>query len=341
MNNFSNKYIKYFVVLLFALSVLPISAQRLSSPKPFIIEGFTQGTYYRVTYYANDSVVKKHEVERFLDNFLQTASLWEPSSIVSQINNNKDVELNDDFIKIFNLAQKVSMMSDGAFDITAGNLINLWGFGNKQDEQPSQQAIDSLRKFVGYQNIELRNGKIYKKYPEISLNLNAIAKGYSVDLLSNLLQGRGLTSYLVDIGGEIRANGKKPDGRLWAIGIEEPTEDKDAERDVQNIMVFTNKSVATSGTYRRYYLKDGIRYSHTIDPKTGYPVAHTLLSVTVIADDCGTADAVATAFMVFGKEKSFEFLKVHPEFEAYFIYSGEDGSLQTQCTNGFRQYLAK
>ncbi|MDL2228126.1 FAD:protein FMN transferase [Bacteroidales bacterium OttesenSCG-928-K03] len=341
MKIFSKKYIKYFVILLFVLSVLPISAQRLISPKPFIIEGFTQGTYYRVTYYAFDSVVKKVEVEKFLADFLLTASLWEPNSIISQINDNKDVALNDNFIKIFNLAQKVSGMSDGAFDITAGNLINLWGFGNKKDEQPSQHAIDSLKNYVGYKNVELRNGKIYKKYPEISLNFNAIAKGYSVDLLSDLLKYKGLNSFLVDIGGEIRASGKKPDGKLWAIGIEEPAEDKNAERDVQNIVVFTDKSVATSGTYRRYYLKDGIRYSHTIDPKTGYPVAHTLLSVTVIADDCGTADAVATAFMVMGREKALEFLKIHPEFEAYFIYSGEDGSYKIQHTRGFEKYLVK
>ncbi|MDR2083722.1 MAG: FAD:protein FMN transferase [Bacteroidales bacterium] len=341
MNKIFKNWFRNFVIILLFLSAIPVSSQRLNNPLQFIIEGFTQGTYYRVVYYAFDSVVKKIEVEKFLADFLQTASLWEPNSIVSKINDNKEVELNEDFIGIFNLSQKVSKMSDGAFDITAGNLINLWGFGNKNEQQPSKHAIDSLKMFVGYRNIELRNNKIYKKYPEISLNLNAIAKGYSVDLLSEQLKKKGLNSFLVDIGGEIRASGKKPNGKLWAIGIEEPSENQDSSRDIHNIIVFTDKSVATSGTYRRFYLKDGIKYSHTIDPKTGYPVAHTLLSVTVIADDCGTADAFATAFMVMGKEKSLEFLKTHPEFDAYFIYSEKDGSLKTMYTRGFEKYLTR
>ena len=337
MANFRKNRFNYLIFLLISLAVSSCKTNQ----KAFVIEGFTQGTYYRVTYFAQDSVVKKADVEQFLHDFLLTASLWEPNSIVSKINDNQPVELNADFIKIFNIAQNISQISDGAFDITVGDLVNLWGFGNKNNEQPSDAAIDSLKKFVGYQNIELKDNQIHKKYPETTLNLNAIAKGYSVDLLSELLKSKGLTSYLVDIGGEIRASGKKPDGKLWSIGIEEPSEDSNLGREVHSIITLTDKSVATSGTYRRYYLKDGIRYSHTIDPKTGYPINHTLLSVTVIAEECITADAMATVFMVIGKDKSMEFIETHPEYQAYFIYSGDDGSIKTDFSDGFGQYLVR
>ena len=326
----------------FTLVLLLILGCTTAAQKKFhaiTLSGFTQGTYYKVTYYASDTVVTFAEIEAFFADFLQTASLWEKNSIVARINKNEPVTLNKEFIDIFTKAQEIAELSDGAFDITVGNLVNAWGFGVKTGISPSPELIDSLRHFVGYQNIEIKDNIIIKKYPEISINLNAIAKGYSVDLVSQWLQSKGITDFIVDIGGEVRASGYKPDGSLWHVGIEKPSTDDMAARERQEIISITDKSMATSGTYRKYIEKDGIRYSHTIDPRTGYPINHTLLSATVIANDCVTADALATAFMVNGVDWAMAFLKENPQYEGYFVSSNCDDSFQVTYTEGIKKMM--
>ena len=314
----------------------------MTAPKklqPIVINGLTQGTYYSITYYAQDTVVTFSEMKAFLADFLQTASLWEKNSIISRINRNEPVTLNKEFIDIFTTAQEISKLSDGAFDITVGNLVNAWGFGAKKGQTPTPELIDSLRRFVGYQHIMIKDNHIIKEYPEIEIDLNAIAKGYSVDLVSRWLQSKGITIFVVDIGGEVRTSGHKPDGSLWHIGIEKPTADGLADRELQEVISMTNRAMATSGTYRRYREKDGIRYSHTIDPRTGYPVSHTLLSATVIADDCVTADALATTFMVNGVDWAMAFLQKNTQYEGYFISSNRDNSFHVTCTEGLKKMM--
>lgn len=271
---------------------------------------------------------------------MQTASLWEKNSTIAKVNRNEAVALDSNFITIFNKAQEISKLTDGAFDITVGLLVNAWGIGYKQNVELSQKTIDSMLNFVGYHNIAIKDGFFWKKYPEISIDFNAIAKGYSVDLIANYLKGNGITDYLVDIGGEVRAEGENIDTKKkWLIGIERPSKTANDEREYQFVIQLDGKSIATSGTYRKYREVDGIRYSHTIDPKTGYPVSHTLLSATVIADDCITADALATAFMVMGTEKAKSVLAKFKDCEALFIVSDKNGNISAFNTQGFLKYF--
>lgn len=303
------------------------------------ISGTTQGTYYSIIYYAHSTVVTKADVESLFKEFLQTASIYNVYSVISAVNRNEDIHLNDDFVKIFNKAKQISRETGGAFDVTVGPLVNAWGFGSKAKKDLTDEQVQQLRRFVGYNDVDIVNGKVVKKQKETELDFNAIAKGYSVDLVSQFLKKNKIENFFVNIGGEICASGEKPEGTPWIIGIEQPTENAEDVAKMQMIIEVTNKSVATSGTYRKYREKEGVRYSHTIDPRTGYPVSHTLLSATVIADDCMTADALATAFMVMGKEEAFKFLTTHPQYEGYFISSDKNGGFTTTYTKGFEKYM--
>ena len=307
--------------------------------KQFTFSGETQGTYYKISYYASDSVVTHAQIQETLDKFLQVASLWEPKSEISRVNRNEEITVGTDFQTIFYEAQEISRQTGGAFDITVGGLVRAWGFGAEQPEDSVLTKIDSLRQYVGFQNIDIINSIVVKKDPNIKIDFNAIAKGYSVDLITKILRHYDIDNFLVDIGGEIYASGVKPDGSKWNIGIEKPSETAYSEQTTQTTIALSNKAVATSGTYRKYFTKDGIRYSHTIDPSTGRPIAHSLLSATVIADRCVTADALATAFMVMGVEKAMKFLSKNPQYEGYFIYCDKNNDLQVIYTEGFKKFL--
>jgi thiamine biosynthesis lipoprotein len=188
---------------------------------------------------------------------------------------------------------------------------------------------------VGYQYISIENNKLNKKFPETKLDFNAIAQGYTVDLVAEYFLRNACTDFLIEIGGEVRANGKKQNNDKWVVGIEKPAINETDERVIQEKVTLLNKSISTSGNYRKFFIKDGIKYSHTIDHKTGFPVHHSLLSVSVIANDCATADAYATSFMVMGVDKAKEFLVLHPDIEVYFIYSDSSGKNQVYFTNRF------
>jgi thiamine biosynthesis lipoprotein len=295
--------------------------------------GEAQGTYYAVTYYANDTLVDQQQIDSLLNDFDMSASIWVEESIISRINNNDpDVIPDEHFIDVFRQAKIVSEATNGAFDITIGPLVNAWGFGFKNKINVDQHVVDSLLPLVNFMAIDLVNGRIVKNNPNIHIDYNAIAQGYSVDLLGGLLHQNGIENYLVDIGGEVLARGNKPDGKLWIVGIEKPSEEMNSGRTLKATLEIKNKAIATSGNYRKFYEVDGIRYSHTIDPETGYPVKHSLLSATVMADSASIADAYATAFMVMGLEKTKLFLELHPELDAYFIYSGDQGKPETFAT---------
>ena len=217
--------------------------------------------------------------------------------------------------------------------------MNAWGFGFKSREKLDSSKVDSLKQYIDYRHVRLENGRIVKKYPGIQLDFNAIAQGFSVDVLAGYLESKGIRNYLIDVGGEVLGHGSKPWHKPWKVGIENPAPDSTAARTLNAKVYLRDKALATSGSYRKYYEENGIRYSHTIDPKTGYPVLHSLLSVSVLANDCATADGFATAFMVMGLEKSLKFLKDHPELQAYFIYSDREGNLQVRYTKGFKSIL--
>ena len=302
--------------------------------------GEAQGTYYAVTYYDELGINFKSEIDSLLEIFDQSVSIWVPNSIISKINRN-DSSVNPDyyFTEIFNLSKEVYDKSDGAFDPTVGPLVNAWGFGFTDRMKVDKNIIDSLLPLVGFSKVKLSDNKIIKEKHGIQFDFNAIAQGYSVDLSGKLLEERGITSYLIDIGGEVLGKGKKPNGDFWKVGIEKPKDNASYGEDLQAIVELNNKALATSGNYRKFYEENGIRYSHTIDPETGYPVQHSLLSVSVLANNCGLADAWATTFMVMGLEKSKDLLKNETDIEACFIYSDEEGNIKTFFSKGFEMIL--
>ena len=284
------------------------------------------GTFYSITYQCDNDLQK--EIEAELKKVDQALSMFNKESIISKINRNEKVELNEMFLQVFTLAQKVSQDTDGAFDITVAPLVNAWGFGFKTGDQPSVASIDSLMSTVGYNKISLKGRQVFKENKNTMLDCWAIAKGYGSDVVAAFLKKRGIENFMVEIGGEVVTQGISEKRVPWRIGVTKPTEDSLSIGDeLQTVLNVTNKAMATSGNYRNFYYKDGKKYAHTIDPKTGYPVQHSLLSATVLANNCATADAYATSFMVMGIEKAKAVLERHPELMAYFIYSDKKGEL--------------
>jgi len=303
-------------------------------------QGETQGTYYVVTYYEAEGKIYQEDIESLLKDFDNTASMWVENSIISKINrNNEQVRTNSDFNFLFDLSKKIHVKSNGAFDPTIGPLVNAWGFGFTDRMKVDQYVVDSLLPLIGFEKVKLENNTITKVDPRIQFDFNAIAQGYSVDLVAKLLEDKGVENYLIDIGGEVLGKGSKPNNEPWKVGIEKPSDNATYGQGLKAIVKLNNKALATSGNYRKFYEKDGIRYSHTLDPKTGYPVQHSLLSVSVLANDCARADAFATSCMVSGLEKSKDLINSIPEMEAYFIYSDENGDLKTYFTKGFEKII--
>lgn len=311
-----------FLVVLIVASVAIIWQQR-STPYQHDT-GFIFGTTYSITYqYAKDL---QPEIEAEMKEVDSALSPFNKQSIITAINNNQKTSLNKKFTEVFNLAEKISRETDGAFDITVAPLVNEWGFGFKKGVDPSKHAIDSLRQIVGYQKVALKDGKIVKQDPRINLDCSGVAKGYGSDCVANLLRRHGIENFMVEIGGEVVTSGINPDRVPWRIGVTKPVDDPTLQGgELQTVLNVTDKAMATSGNYRNFYYKGGKKYAHTIDPKTGYPVQHNILSSTVVADNCATADAYATAFMVMGLEKAKAILDKHPELMVYFIYSDKDG----------------
>ena len=297
--------------------------------------GEALGTYYVVTYYDMEGRNFHVEVDSILREFLLVASLHEPKSEINAVNNNEDIELSLMFQDIFNNAVLISDITGGAFDFTVGPLVRAYGFWNREREEITDKKIAEYLKLVDFRGIRIVDGRAVKRNPNIKIDFNAIAKGYVVDLIGSFLTTQGIEAFLIDIGGEVLGKGRKPNGDCWRIGIEKPAETSVSDREIETIVQLCDAALATSGSYRRYYEKDGRRYSHTIDPKTGKPVQHSLLSVTVRDVVVWRADALATAFMVLGVEESLKLLERLPGVEAYFISAGEDGTFVITQTQGF------
>lgn len=303
-------------------------------------QGSVFGTFYHITYKSNKEL--KSGIEAALQAVDNSLSPFNPKSVITAINDNTCMEADSMLTEVFNLAKTVSRETDRAFDITVAPLVNLWGFGFKTGTGVSEDKVDSLLVFVNIDDVQLQNGVIQKKYPETMLDCSAIAKGYGVDAVGLYLERQGIKNYMVEIGGEVRVRGTNPHGELWHIGIDRPTDDPaNTNNEVEQVLQVTQLAMATSGNYRNFYEKDGKKYAHTIDPRTGYPVQHSILSSTVLAQDCATADAYATAFMVLGMEEAQKVLAKHPELMAYFIYSDKAGHLQTWMTEGMEKMVMK
>ncbi|WP_366183531.1 FAD:protein FMN transferase [Flavobacterium ovatum] len=300
------------------------------------LEGNSQGTTYHITYLSQDGIQYKKQIDSLLTDIDNSMSTWFPNSIISRINNNEENVVVDDYFKtVFNKAVEVSQKTEGNFDITVGPLVNAMGFGPTNKNALSKTQVDSLLQLVNYKNVFLKNNQIIKANPEIKIDFNAIAQGYSVDVLAGFLETKGINNYLVELGGEIKAKGKK-ENEEWKVGIDQPTE----ERQLEAIINLNNRALATSGNYRKFYIEGNQKLSHIVDPKTGYPAKHNLLSTTVIADDGITADAYATAFMVMGLNKSIDFLEKNKslKLEVYFIYD-ENGQWKTHTSESLKEQI--
>jgi thiamine biosynthesis lipoprotein len=286
--------------------------------------GFIFGTIYNVTYQYDHDI--NGEILQELNKVDASLSTFNKTSIISQINSGKSPTVDDMFADVFTLAADISKETDGAFDITVAPLVNMWGFGFKHNTMPNSHSVDSIKHFIGYDKVALQGRKVVKKDQRVTLDCSAIAKGYGSDVIARLLKSKGIDNFMIEIGGEIVTKGLSEKRLPWKIGVTKPSDDSlNTNQEIQTVLNVTDKAMATSGNYRNFYYKGGKKYAHTIDPHSGYPVQHSLLSATVLANDCATADAYATAFMVMGIEKAKTILDKHPELMAYFIYADKDG----------------
>jgi thiamine biosynthesis lipoprotein len=297
-------------------------------------------TLYCIKYQSPEILTAK--IDAGLQAFNLSMNPFNPNSIISKVNRNEDVEVDDMFVTVFNKAMEVSENSGGVFDVTVAPLINLWGFGFERGDSVSQQNIDSIKAFVGYRKVRLDGRKVIKDDPRVRLNFSAIAKGYASDVIAALLEREGVENYMVEIGGEVVAKGINPNGNCWHIGITKPEDDAPGIQDeYAATFALCNKSgFATSGNYRNFYIKDGKKYAHTIDPRTGYPSEQSILSATIIAADCMTADAYATAFMAMGVEPAIAMAEKIPEIKYYIIYPDDTtGGYAVKFSEGINAML--
>ena len=308
-------------------------------PKKIILQGLAQGSYYAITYYDEQGRNFQHEIDSIFHAVDMSVNLWVDSSVISKVNRNEEVTLDSIFIDNFRIAQEAARLSDGYFDPTISPIVAAWGFSYKNGDSITPQLIDSLKQLVDYRKVSIENGKVVKENPYITLDFNAIAQGYTSDLIATFLESRGIKNYLVDTGGEIMAKGEKPSGSPWIVGIEKPAENRDSDRIVQTRIALRDKGLVTSGSTRKYVERNGKRYSHCINPKTGYPVEHQLLSATVLADNSVWADALASICMVMGMKQSLPLIESMDGMEAYYIFVNEKNELETFATEGFSRLI--
>ncbi|WP_227545886.1 FAD:protein FMN transferase [Marinobacter fonticola] len=309
------------------------------------ISGPVFGTQYHVKVVLTDDEGRLEDlaggITGTLEDVDEAMSTWREDSELSRFNSHEQqgdwFPVSDPLFEVLAEAQRISQLSDGAFDITVGPVVNLWGFGPeaRPDQVPEDDLLATRLANTGYEKLELNaSDKAIRSDDPLYLDLSAIGKGYAVDAVARYLKDAGIDAFLVEIGGEVNAKGRKPDGDVWRLAIEKPVS---RERTVQRIVALENRAMATSGDYRNYYEADGKRYSHTIDPATGRPIKHRLASVSVIAEDSMTADALATTFNVMGEERGYTFAVQH-DIAAYFIFRGENG-FESKYTPAFSSYL--
>ena len=304
-------------------------------PQKMVLEGLAQGSYYAITYFDEEGRNFQQGIDSIFHAVDLSVNLWVDSSVISKVNRNEDVVLDPIFIDNFNIAQQAAELSGGYFDPTISPLVAAWGFSYKNGDSITPQLIDSLRQLVDYRKVRIEDGKLVKDNPAMQLDFNAVAQGYTSDLIAAYLESQGIQHYLVDTGGEIMAKGGKPDGKPWVVGIEKPAENWDSEQVLQTRVPLRDRGLVTSGSTRKYVERDGKRYSHCIDPTTGWPVDHQVLSVTVLAENAVWADALASICMVMGMERSLPIIQGMDGVEAYYIFVNGQGALETFATEGF------
>lgn len=351
MNNNAQKNIIYSIVLLLLVVIVYLYRQSKESTEEallsdfasnnrMVVDGQTMGTTYRIVYLDLQQRNLKNEVDSLLKIFNQSLSTYIPDSEISRFNKGDSLVFElPYFLPVLEASKKVFEFTGGAFDPTVGPVVNLWGFGPGGPQLKDSVNIASILPRIGFTKITFDKQSVKKQVPEMYLDFSAIAKGYGVDVVADFLKSKGIENYLVEIGGELLARGVNDKGELWKVGINNP-EELASPDELYSIVALDNKGMATSGNYRNFYDVDGIKLSHTIDPQTGRPVRHGLLSATVLAEDCMTADAIATALMVMGTEKAIALQKSNPTFEVFLIFNDESGVLASYASEGIKPYLS-
>jgi FAD:protein FMN transferase len=334
----------YRYLLLWAAIICIVPSCIYRTPVIDRFTGLTQGTTYSIVYDNNINITPellKSRVDEILHQIDMSLSIYRDSSIISKVNRNEDVVLDSFFIDVFRKSVRISEMTGGAFDITVGPLVKAWGFGPDAHKNFSEAKRDSLIKLVGMDKVSLNGNRILKKVPGVYLDVNAIAQGYTVDVICRYFDRIGIVNYLVEVGGEVRAKGKKG-GSLWRIGIDKPEDNNMIPgQELQAIIKLTDKSVSTSGNYRAFFVENGVKYAHTINPKTGYPAKNRLLSATIVARDCATADGIATACMVMGIDSAIDLINKNPQLGGYFVFSDDKGAFRTWISGSLRKSITE
>ena len=337
MDKKSRRWQLPFLLLLIVGTVLILRHHNTTVPYQ-TSQGKVFGTFYHITYQSSEDL--QSQIEQALAKVDGSLSPFNDTSVITRINNNQDVVPDSLFMHVFNLSKIVSRETNGAFDITVAPLVNAWGFGFKKGFDVDSVTVDSLRQYIGIDKVWSEDGRICKQLDNVMLDCSSVAKGFGCDVVARMFDVRGIANYMIEIGGEIVMKGKNSRGGLWTIGVNKPVDDSlNQNQEFQTVISLTDKGMATSGNYRNFYYKDGKKYAHTIDPRTGYPVQRNILSATVVADDCATADAYATAFMVLGLDSALMVCDRHPEMDAYFIYVDPQGEVTTHATKGMEKYI--
>jgi FAD:protein FMN transferase len=342
MNDLRIKNAIYGLFLVaFMFIVYKCRQQPDSTPLSVAFNGLTMGSTYSVKYVAAPELALDYQpqVDSILEDFNKSLSTYRPDSEISAFNNGHAVKFQlPYFYPVLQRSKEIYELSGGAFDPTVGPLVNAWGFGTgKERKAPPQSRIDSLKQLVGFnEHIEFDQESVRKRSEGVYIDFNSIAPGYAADVIGTFLESKGIRDYMVDIGGEFIARGRNERGEFWAIGINNPEFEAKGGEVLEAIIPLKNRGLATSGNYRNFYEQDGKKYAHTIDPLTGQPVQHSLLSATILAKDGITADAMATVSMVVGMDKALEIIKSQPDMDAFFVYADETGEIKTYATEGIR-----
>lgn len=344
--------VKRKILVLSAISVLLAACNsNEKSLSSFEIKGETQGTTYSIIVVDENIDVEKREIDSIFSAFDKALSTYEPNSVISKLNDATDSLTIEDhtnfFQRCYALSRVIYTKTHGCFDPSVFPLVKGWGFMNDMNSPLNQVQVDSILNFVSFEENKLHSITfdhaaihLQKKSPSFKLDFNAVAQGLSVDVIDAFLKNKGYTNYYIEIGGELIVRGHNRDGEKWRIGVDSPKENL-TTRELENVLSISNKAVATSGNYRKFYEVDGQKYAHTLNPKTGFPVRHSLLSATVVANDAGSADAYATAFMVMGIDKTLQFVADHPDLEldVYLLYADQQGEIQRKMSSNFQKYL--
>lgn len=323
--------------ILFVLLLLAIYSCNKSNYRAY--RGGMYGTTFSIIYNYHSNLDK--DIYDRMNSINASLSMFNPNSTISKFNQKgvMQIAIDSDFEKMYTKAVEVYEATDGAFDISVAPLINAWGFGYKHQKLPTDEVVDSIMNFIGMDKVTMENHFIKKKIDGVELDASSIAKGLGVDLVAEYLDDKNIKNYMVEIGGEVRVKGVNRNGVKWRVGIDKPLE-HDKNREIQLILNMDDGAVATSGNYRNFYIKDGHKYTHTINPHTGYPVSKSILSASVYSATCMEADAYATAFMVLGLDAAKSVIKNVKNIEGLIIY-GEEDNIRIWMSDGFAKLISE